>query len=64
MGFNKCIVPSIDYLHTVILQDGIDAVIKRYKKCDCYIGDSNAINLLENLIKKNQELNPDNQLPL
>jgi hypothetical protein len=34
MGFNKCIVPSIDYLHGTIIQNGIQEVIKRYKKYD------------------------------
>jgi len=64
MGFNKCIVPSIDYIHTIILRNGIQEVIKRYKKCDCLIGDPKAIELLTGLIKKNEELSPDDHLPL
>jgi hypothetical protein len=28
MGFNKCIVPSIDYLHGTIIHNGIQEVIK------------------------------------
>jgi hypothetical protein len=64
MGFNKCIVPSIDYIHTIILQNGIDSVIKRYKKCDCLIGSPDAINLLNGLIEKDEQLKPDDQIPL
>jgi hypothetical protein len=64
MGFNKCIVPSIDYLHGTIIQNGIQEVIKRYKKCDCLIGSPDAINLLNGLIEKDEQLKSDDQLPL
>lgn len=64
MGFNKCIIPSLEDLKTLIEDRGVEFVIKSYSKCDCYIGDSDAINLLTGILRKKEELKTNNNLPL
>jgi len=53
MGFNKCVVPSLEELKKLIEEKGVEFVAQRYRKCDCLIGDSDAIDLLTMIIKEN-----------
>ena len=65
MGFNKCIVPSIDHMvHEYILKGKVEDLVNRYKKCDCFIGSSESIKVLESVIKEYMELKPHDKLPL
>jgi len=53
MGFNKCVVPSLEELKKLIEEKGKEFVVQSYRKCDCLIGDSDTIDLLTKIIKEN-----------
>lgn len=47
MGFNKCILPSIEVMKFQIERDGLKEFIKVYRKYDSIMGDSDRIEFLE-----------------
>lgn len=47
MGFNKCILPSIEVMKFQIERDGLKEFIKAYRKYDSIMGDSDRIEFLE-----------------
>ena len=50
MGFNKCILPSIEIMQKEIDDNGIETFIRRYKKYDSIMGDSDRMAFLEQKI--------------
>lgn len=62
MGFNKCILPSIEIMQSEIDSVGLEEFVRRYGRYDSIMGDSDRmeflekkINLYENL--KNNDIN-------
>ncbi len=51
MGFNKCVI-SLDNINFLIEKYGEVYVMNLYKKCDCLIGDSDGIHLLNIIMMK------------
>ena len=47
MGFNKCVLPSIEIMKFQIERDGLKEFIKAYRKYDSIMGDSDRIEFLE-----------------
>ncbi len=50
MGFNKCFVPSMEYIQKILLEHNVEYVVKLFGKCDCMIGNSDAIELIGDLM--------------
>lgn len=52
MGYNKCILPSITIMQAEIDSDGLEAFIKRMRKFETIMGDSDRMEFLD---KKQKE---------
>lgn len=52
MGFNKCILPSIDVLRDYLYDYGLEKTAKRYLSYDAYIGDSESIDFINTILEK------------
>jgi hypothetical protein len=67
MGFNKCII-SLRHITYIIKEYGEMHLVNLYKKCDCLIGESDGIELLNTIMEKYNESHTrggsDNQIPL
>jgi hypothetical protein len=50
MGFNKCILPSIETMQFQIKRDGLKEFVRIYRKYDSISGDSERIQFLEKKI--------------
>jgi hypothetical protein len=58
MGFNGCILPSIDSMKKQIELDGLEVFVKRFSKYDSIMGEDDRIKFLEEKIKEyNDKLN-------
>ena len=60
MGFNKCILPSIESMKTEIAINGIEQFVKSYSKYDSIMGESDRMEFLKNKIKEYEKNNIDN----
>lgn len=47
MGFNKCILPSIETMQSEIDNVGLEEFVKRYGRYDSIMGDSDRVEFLE-----------------
>lgn len=47
MGFNQCILPSIEIMQSQIDRDGLKEFVRIYRKYDSIMGDSNRMEFLE-----------------
>ncbi len=47
MGFNKCILPSIEIMQSEIDRNGLAEFVRIYTKYDSIMGDSDRIEFLE-----------------
>jgi len=52
VGFNKCILPPIEYMEEEIEKNGLESFVKRYGRYDSIMGDSDRMEFLENKIKE------------
>ena len=59
MGFNKCILPSIESMKMEIAINGIEQFVKSYNKYDSIMGESDRMEFLENKIKEYEKNNID-----
>ena len=55
MGFNKCILPSIEIMKEEINRDGLETFVIRYGKYDSIMGESDRMEFLETKIKEYQD---------
>jgi hypothetical protein len=49
---NKCYVESLEKVQQILKDIGEEDFINFYKKVDVFIGDSEAIKFIENILKK------------
>jgi hypothetical protein len=47
MGFNSCILPSIETMQEQIERDGLEIFIQRYRKYDSISGESDRMKFIE-----------------
>lgn len=52
MGFNKCILPSIETMQSEIDRNGLAEFVRIYTKYDSIMGESDRMEFLENKIKE------------
>jgi hypothetical protein len=52
MGFNKCVLPTINILKEELNRVGLDEFINRYKTYDCIMGEINSVDFLNTKIKQ------------
>ena len=57
MGHQKCHIPDLETLRKQYDTLGIDKFVSRYKKCECLIGDSEAIRYIEHVFELVKEIN-------
>lgn len=55
MGFNKCILPSIEVMQMEIDRDGLKTFVERYGRYDSIMGDSDRMEFLETKVKEYKE---------
>lgn len=55
MGFNKCVIPSIETMQSEIDRDGLESFVKRYGRYDSIMGDSDRMEFLENKVKEYED---------
>jgi hypothetical protein len=61
MGFNKCILPSIESMQFEIDRDGLELFVKRYCRYDSIMGESDRMEFLESKVKEYEDkINPIN----
>jgi hypothetical protein len=67
MGFNKCILPSIEVMQSEIDRSGLAEFVRIYTKYDSIMGESERMEFLENKIdeyeKLKQNINSNNTNP-
>ena len=56
MGFNNCYLPNLNELTEFYNKFGLEVLYNRFRKYDCWTGDSDAMNYLENKIKEYEEV--------
>ncbi len=60
MGFNKCILPSIEIMQSEIDRNGLAEFVRIYTKYDSIMGDSDRIEFLEKkVIEYENNINSD-----
>ncbi len=60
MGFNKCILPSIEVMQSEIDRNGLAEFVRIYSKYDSIMGDSDRIEFLEKkVIEYENNINSD-----
>ena len=52
MGFNKCVLPSIETMQSEIDNIGLAEFIRIYRKYDSIMGDTDRVKFLEQKIKE------------
>lgn len=52
MGFNKCYVLTKAELETLVEKYGEEHVAKMYRKCDALIGEVDAVEYINELVKR------------
>jgi uncharacterized protein (UPF0297 family) len=52
MGFNSCILSSVESMKMELENNGIDVFVKRYQKYESIIGESDRMEFLEKTIKE------------
>lgn len=60
MGFNKCILPSIETMQSEIDNVGLEEFVKRYGRYDSIMGDSDRMEFLESKINLYENLKNNN----
>lgn len=56
MGHHTCQIPDLEILIKQYNTLGLEGFVARYKKCECMIGDSNAIQYIEQMCKLVKEI--------
>lgn len=59
MGFNLCVVPTIEKIKEELEQVGLEKFINKYRKCDSLAGSSESIDFLEKKQKEWRKTNLD-----
>jgi hypothetical protein len=59
MGFNKCILPSIETMQMEIDRDGLESFVKRYGRYDSIMGDSDRVSFLEEKVEDYTKIKND-----
>lgn len=58
MGFNKCILPSVETMQEEINRDGLESFVIHYGKYDSIMGESDRMRFLETKIEEyNDKIN-------
>jgi hypothetical protein len=57
MGFNKCILPSVETLKEMVERDGVQKFSETFMKYDAIMGDSESVEFLEYIIGEYQKIN-------
>lgn len=52
MGFNGCILPSVESMKEHIKRDGIESFVKHYERYDSIMGDTDRMEFLEEKIEE------------
>ena len=52
MGYHHCHIPDLETLMKLYDALGLERFVARYKKCECIIGDSEAIRYIEDKFLK------------
>jgi hypothetical protein len=55
MGFNGCILPSIESMQREIDQEGLETFVKRYGRYDSVMGETDRMKFLEEKVKEYQD---------
>ena len=55
MGFNKCILPSIQCMEEEIERDGLELFVKRYCRYESIMGESDRMKFLEDKVKEYED---------
>ena len=55
MGFNGCILPSVESMKKVIELDGLEVFVKRFSKYDSIMGEDDRMKFLEDKIKEYED---------
>lgn len=55
MGFNKCVLPSVETMQMEINRDGLKTFVERYGRYDSIMGDSDRMEFLETKVKEYKE---------
>lgn len=56
MGFNNCYIPNLNELTKYYNEFGLEALYKRFRKYDCWTGDSDAMDYLESKVKEYEKV--------
>jgi hypothetical protein len=60
MGFNKCVLPSIEVMQSEIDRNGLAEFVRIYTKYDSIMGDSDRMEFLEKKINLYENLKDNN----
>jgi hypothetical protein len=60
MGFNKCILPSIEVMQSEIDRNGLAEFVRIYSKYDSIMGESDRMEFLESKINLYENLKNNN----
>lgn len=55
MGFNGCILPSIEWMQLEIDRDGLESFVKRYGRYDSIMGETDRMEFLESKVKEYED---------
>ena len=55
MGFNQCILPSVEQMKEHIERDGLESFVKQYTRYDSLMGESDRMRFLEEKIKEYED---------
>ncbi len=55
MGFNGCILPSIESMQKEIDRDGLESFVKRYGRYDSIMGETDRMRFLESKVKEYED---------
>lgn len=56
MGFNNCYIPNLNELTEFYNKFGLEALYNRFRKYDCWTGDSDAMSYLESKVKEYEKV--------
>jgi hypothetical protein len=57
MGYHHCHIPDLETLKKQYDSLGLEGFVALYKKCECLIGDTEAIRYIEHMCKILKEIN-------
>ena len=55
MGFDKCILPSVEDMKRQLERDGLEIFVKSYSRYDSIMGESDRMEFLEDRIKEYED---------